>query len=90
MKKFWNLIKTSVNGLVNRVGSDKLLHFLTGAWLTSLISPLGIWGMLVMLLFVAGISFIKEYYVDDKVEYKDIIAGVLGSVTSLLFWLIMV
>ena len=86
MEKFWNLIKVKVNGLVNHFGSDKCLHFLVGAWLTSMVTPLGFWWVIGMIAFVVIISYVKEVYVDDVGDKIDMYAGIYGSVTSFVIW----
>lgn len=88
MEKFWNLIKVNVNKLVNHYGSDKCLHFLVGAWLTSIVTPLGFWWVMAMIAFVAIISYVKEAYVDDVADKIDIYAGISGSIVSTTIWFI--
>ena len=89
MKKFWLKIRNSVNGIVEHFGVDKLLHFLVGAWLTSIVSPFGMLYVVAMLVFVTVISYVKEVYVDSVFDKKDLIAGVLGSATSTIIALIL-
>ena len=89
MKKFWNFINKTVNGFVEHIGSDKLLHFLTGAWLTSMVSPLGFWWVLGMFIFIGIISYVKEAFVDKVSDKYDFIAGVSGSLISFLIWFLL-
>lgn len=88
MEKFWNFIKVNVNKLVNHYGTDKCLHFLVGAWLTSMATPLGFWFTMLMFAFVAIISYVKEAYVDDVGDKVDMYAGICGSSVSLMIWFI--
>lgn len=86
MEKFCTFLKNFINGTVNKFGCDKFLHFLVGAWLTSMVTPLGIWWVIAMFIVVMGLSFVKERYIDDVADNKDIVAGVLGSVSSIIIW----
>jgi hypothetical protein len=53
-----------------------------------MVTPLGIWCVIAMFVAVIGLSYVKERYIDDIADNKDIIAGVLGSVSSIVIWLI--
>ena len=86
MEKFCTFLKNFINNNVKKYGSDKFLHFLVGAWLTSMVTPLGIWCVIAMFVAVIGLSYVKERYIDDIADNKDIIAGVLGSVSSIIIW----
>lgn len=88
MKKFCTFLKNFINNTVSKFGCDKFLHFLVGAWLTSMVTPLGIWWVIAMFIAVIGLSYIKEFYIDDIADNKDIIAGVLGGASSIIIWLI--
>lgn len=88
MKKFCIFLKNFINHTVSKFGCDKFLHFLVGAWFTSMVTPLGIWWVIAMFIAVIGLSYIKERYIDDIADNKDIIAGVLGSASSIIIWLI--
>ena len=89
MEKIWDLIKVNVNKLVNYYGTDKCLHFLVGAWLTSMVTPLGFWWVMAMVAFVAVISYVKEAYVDDIGDKIDMYAGIRGSVISCVIWFVL-
>lgn len=89
MEKIWDLIKVNVNKMVNHFGTDKCLHFLVGAWLTSMVTPLGFWWVMAMVAFVAVISYVKEAYVDDICDKIDMYAGIRGSVISCVIWFVL-
>ena len=75
-----------VDKFLARVGTDKALHFLVGALTTAYASMLGVHYVWASIPFVAFLSFYKEF-MDKDFDIKDIIAGVLGSVTSVVvYW----
>ena len=75
------------NKLVEKFGADKLLHYAVGGWLTAICSLFGWIGLLAGFILVVALSFIKER-LDDKSDKKDILAGVLGSITMVIIYLI--
>mgnify|MGYP003424817653 FL=1 len=76
-----------INKLVERYGADKLLHYAVGGWLTAICSLFGWIGLLAGFILVVVLSFIKER-LDDKRDKKDILAGVLGSLTMVIIYII--
>lgn len=79
-----------VDNFLSKVGTDKILHFLVGCAITSLIAfvlicqeaTMGIWalGMVIPGLVLTGLlSWVKEMN-DDTFDKKDILASVLGAV----------
>lgn len=70
-----------VDKLIEKVGWDKMVHFLVGALMTSWASMIGVWAMIISVVFVGAVSYLKER-LDDSFCKEDIIAGMLGSVTS--------
>ena len=76
-----------INKLVERYGADKLLHYAVGGWLTAICSLFGWIGLLAGFILVVALSFIKER-LDDRSDKKDIIAGLLGSMTMAIIYLI--
>ena len=76
-----------VRNLVEKVGSDYLLHFLLGGWLTALALPFGSKIVLGAIFVVYMLSGVKEYLDSleegNKADWWDIFAGVLGGVVTL-------
>lgn len=75
------------NKLVEKYGTDKLLHFLVGAWLMAeakVSHNMFIIGM--MFLFIVVISFIKEKYLDESFDGQDLMFGTIGAGLSLLLY----
>lgn len=82
----------SLDSLISKIGNDKVLHFLGGGFLCSLITfvvilqeqDLGnlnkILSVFIGTIFVAFLSFVKEIMLDEKPDWKDILASVLGCI----------
>ena len=75
--------------IVNKLGNDKVMHFLGGAWITSLFSPIGWFGILIGVIITMILSFIKEQYLDTEFELKDIIAAGIGCIVSTILYLLL-
>lgn len=75
------------NKLVEKFGADKLLHYAVGGWLTAIGSLFGWKGLLAGFILVVVLSIIKEQ-LDDIDDNKDILAGVSGSLTMVIIYLI--
>lgn len=76
-----------INKLVEKYGADKLLHYAVGGWLTAIGSLFGWLGLLAGFVLVVVLSFVKEG-LDEKRDRKDILAGVSGSLTMVIIYLI--
>lgn len=82
----------ALDNLIQKVGNDKVLHFLGGGFICSLISfvvilqesGLTAWeqvsAVLIGTVFVLILSVLKELIADDKVDWYDLLASVLGCV----------
>lgn len=82
-----------LDDLVKKVGNDKVLHFLGGAWICSLITfiailldgGVGIWDkvscVIIGTAFVIFLSVVKEISMDDKADWLDVVASVIGCLT---------
>jgi Na+-transporting NADH:ubiquinone oxidoreductase subunit NqrE len=70
--------------LVEKVGYDKLLHFLVAAWVVSACLLYGTGVGCIAWIIIILLSIIKEKIFDDYSDTKDIIAGALGGFVSLL------
>lgn len=76
------------NWLISKIGSDKLLHFLGGAWITSIPSVFGWFGILIGVILTILLSIVKEL-IDTTFDWKDICAAMIGSTTSTIIYLIL-
>lgn len=74
--------------IVNRFGTDKVMHFLGGAWITALATPFGWWGILVAFILTMVLSFVKEKRFDTTFDWYDILAAFSGSVATMLIYII--
>lgn len=82
----------SLDNLINKVGNDKVLHFLGGGFICSLVSFVAIlqehgmtpWqqvsAVLIGTIAVFILSLMKEVLADDKTDWYDILASVLGCI----------
>lgn len=79
-----------LDSFLEKVGTDKVLHFLGGGFICSFITfvvilqePLVSWekvsAVTIGAVFVLIISILKELLLDDKPDWKDIWAAMLGS-----------
>jgi hypothetical protein len=81
-----------LDNLINKVGNDKVLHFLGGGFICSFISFVVILpesgltalekvsSVLIGTVFVLILSVLKELIADDKADWYDILASFLGCV----------
>lgn len=78
-----------VNDVLDKVGIDKILHFLGGGLISSLIIIFGaalnisqIISFLIGFIIVFVLSIIKEF-LDDKFDWIDILAAMIGTLLSI-------
>lgn len=81
-----------MNELINKIGTDKLLHFFAGAWICAVLSivtllqdweftlPMFMLSTTISTLIVFVVSVIKEM-VDSEFNWKDILAAIIGCLT---------
>jgi hypothetical protein len=81
-----------LDNLIQKVGNDKVLHFLGGGFICSFISFIVIlqesgltaWEkvstVLIGTVFVLILSVLKEIIADDKADWMDVLASILGCV----------
>lgn len=64
-------------------GTDKVLHFLVGAWICAQFDAYG-WGWALLGMFIAvGLDFVKEKWLDDTFDMTDLAATFAGCVVEL-------
>ena len=89
-----------IDNLINKVGNDKLLHFLTGFCISAvallfyfLLCPETIgtyeqaYAYIISFIAVGFISVVKEFF-DDIFDKKDIFAAEIGAVIPVLISLV--
>lgn len=68
--------------LLNKIGIDKVLHFLVFAWIVAIglaySFTTGIWCFISMVV----LSLVKELVIDKKIDWVDLIAGIVGGIVS--------
>lgn len=70
-----------VDKILEKVGIDRALHFLGGAWITLMGSPFGWSGIGWAALLAFAVSVFKEA-MDEYFDWVDIGAALLGSAVS--------
>lgn len=82
----------ALDNLIKKIGNDKVLHFLGGGFICSLVSfvvilqegdltPLEkVSSVLTGTVFVLILSVLKELIADDKADWYDVLASILGCV----------
>lgn len=73
---------------VNRFGTDKMLHFLVGALIVSMLSYFGWLGIIGATILVFILSIIKEKYLDTFFDKGDIKSAMLGCMLSVLVYVL--
>lgn len=79
------------DNLVNKIGQDKLLHFLFSGMIASLIMIIYTVGgvsciwlsyliAVIATLLITALAYIKELYFDKEFDIKDIVYSVLGTI----------
>lgn len=81
-----------LDNLISKIGNDKTLHFLGGCSICSFVSFIVILqesgltaleqvsSVLIGTVFVLILSVLKELIADDKADWYDVLAGVLGCI----------
>lgn len=72
--------------IVKHFGSEKVMHFLGGAWIVALATPFGWWGVLIGFIIAMLLSFAKEQWLDDNFEWCDILAACLGCTATVIIY----
>lgn len=83
----------ALDNFLNRVGTDKVLHLFVGAWICAVFtfililqeSNLSWWQTILMpiagTLAALFVSVIKEIFLDDKPDWKDVLWTFYGCLT---------
>ena len=70
--------------IIEKFGTDSVLHFMGGGWIVSMFTPLGCVGTLIGFVIMFVLSYIKEKYFDDYFDWNEIFAASLGGGVSIL------
>lgn len=82
------MIMKIVNRIIDKIGVDKMLHFAFGGWITAKFCETGIILAAVIGILLVGIASIIKERLDEKFDWKDIAAAMLGGVVELVTWYI--
>jgi hypothetical protein len=74
-----------VDKFLQKVGADKVLHFTIAALIVAWGGNFGDWGVAIGAFGALGLSVLKEK-LDDTFELNDIIAAILGIMTSFILY----
>lgn len=83
----------TLNRFIEKVGVDKVLHFVVGGWIVAKFLELGgLWVGLSGILFLCFISVIKEVFLDREsgADWFDILSAILGGVVELLTYYLII
>ena len=69
---------------LDKIGKDKYQHFTLGAIIASLVMGVTLWlplstSIIISIISVVIAELFKEFVLDGKADYKDIIATILGG-----------
>ena len=76
-----------IDWISDKVGDDKIMHFLGGAWVVALGTPFSWCGVIITSILTLALSIVKEQYLDDKFDKWDIVATMIGAAVSALIYL---
>jgi len=68
------------------VPTDKVEHFLGGAWITAALGALGWPGIGAGFIITLIVSLFKERFMDDEFDMADVFAAALGGITSVVIY----
>ena len=95
-----NIYMRIIDNLINKIGNDKLLHFLVGFCISAVVLLLyflhypeiigtyeQVYAYIISFIIVGFISIVKEFF-DDAFDNKDILAAEIGAVIPVLVSLV--
>ena len=74
--------------LVNKYGTDKLLHLAFGGWFVALFSIINFWCGLAAIVVLLALSVLKETKLDKFADWMDVTFAMGGGTVSFLVALI--
>lgn len=74
------------NKLIEKVGVDKLLHFLVTAWLIAEAKVYGVVTMIIVFLLIVILGIIKEKKLDVNPDYSDLKWSIYGGLVSMCLY----
>ena len=73
--------------LLNKIGIDKVLHFLVFAWVVAIGLAYSFTTGVYCFLGMVVLSLVKELVIDKRIDWVDLIAGIVGGMVTFLAYL---
>lgn len=70
------------------IKDDRLLHFFIGAWIVASLTPFKWSGVLGGFILVMALEYIKEFMIDTRSDWYDVLATFLGCLMAALLYAI--
>lgn len=86
MKKFIEKIKAAYNKFVAAVGVDRICHFAICALVVAYAIPYGHICTIISFSVTFALALAKEFIIDGKIDFWDILADWIGGLTSLFMY----
>ena len=80
-------VEGKIADILNKIGIDKVLHFLVFAWLVSVGLTYSFTMGIYFFLGMTILSIVKEMVVDKKFDWLDLIAGLVGGIASFALYI---
>lgn len=79
------MIMKLVNKIIDKIGVDKILHFVLGGWIVQVFCTAGFWQY--GILFALFLSIVKEMLDKNESRYDwiDIAAAMAGGIVAVAF-----
>lgn len=75
--------------LVEKIGYDKMLHFLLASWFVSECKAYGIGVGCIAWIVIVVLAFVKEKWLDDFFDARDLLWSAFGGFASLVLMVVM-
>ena len=80
-------VEGKIAELLNKIGIDKVLHFLVFAWIVAIGLAYSFTTGIYCFLGMVVLSLVKELVIDKKIDWVDLIAGIVGGMVTFLAYL---
>lgn len=80
-------VEGKIAELLNKIGIDKVLHFLVFAWIVAIGLAYSFTTGVYCFLCMVVLSLVKELVIDKKIDWVDLIAGIVGGMVTFLAYL---
>jgi len=80
-------VEGKIADVLNKIGIDKVLHFLVFAWIVAIGLAYSFTTGVYCFLGMVVLSLVKELVIDKKIDWVDLIAGIVGGMITFLAYL---